>query len=130
MNMKKIYTTLIAFIFLPLVSFAAPETNSSLFENPLKSGTGGGVSNIYVLVSKILDFVVQIGAIAVIFAIIYAGFLFVKAQGNETAIEAAKKTLFTAVIGGVILLGAKTFSVVVCNTAKSLGAQADCSLIK
>jgi uncharacterized MnhB-related membrane protein len=40
-----------------------------------------------------------------VLAIIYAGFLFVTASGNETKLETAKRALTYALIGTAILLG-------------------------
>jgi heme/copper-type cytochrome/quinol oxidase subunit 2 len=88
--------------------------------NPIKE------NNIYGLIKSILDFVVKIGAVVVVFYIIYAGFLFVTAQGNEEKISSAKKAFLWTVIGALILLGAMTLSGVVCNTANQLGANVSC----
>ncbi len=106
------------------VSYAANESTGFIFDNPISKGT-----NIFALVHAILDFVVKIGTIAVIFMVIYSGFLFVKAQGDSGAIIAAKDTFFWTVIGGVVLIGAKVLATVICNTAVGLGATIQCGLI-
>ena len=94
--------------------------NLSTF-NPIKQ------TDIYGFIKTVLDFVVKIGAVVVVFYIIYSGFLFVTAQGNEDSISKAKKSFMWTVIGGLILLGAMTLSGVVCNTAQQLGANVSCS---
>ena len=48
---------------------------------------------------------VSIGFPILVLALVYSGFLFVKAQGNPTEIETAKKAFFWTVVGGVVLLG-------------------------
>ena len=84
-------------------------------ENPL--GQTGSLST---LVAKILHLVFEIGAIVVVFFIIYAGFKMVIAQGEPKAITDAKNMLLYTVIGAVILLGAETISQVISNTVQQL----------
>ena len=42
----------------------------------------------------------------VVFFIIYAGFLFVTAQGKDEALKSARKALVNALIGAAIVFGA------------------------
>lgn len=117
-----------SWVYLFLVTTFAPyfvnadSTNGLIFKNPL--GTG---SNIYTFVYNILDFVVKVGTVIVIFMVIYSGFLFIKAQGDSSAISEAKQTFFWTVIGGVVLIGARALASVVCNTAASLATGITCS---
>jgi hypothetical protein len=74
------------------------------------------------LINKLVDAIITIGSVIVVFFVIYSGFLFVTAQGKEDQITKAKSAFFWAVIGGVVLLGAKVLSGVICTTAKELGA--------
>lgn len=83
--------------------------------------------DIYGLINAIIDFIVKIGAVIVVFFIIYAGFLFVTAQGNEDKISKAKTTFLWTIIGSLVLLGASTLSGVICNTARDLGAEVSCN---
>ncbi len=112
-----------------LVCFLAPsvagasESGGFVFKNPISKG-----DDIYVLIKSLLDVVVKVGTYIVIVMVIYSGFLFVKAQGNESAISEAKSTFFWTVIGGVVLIGAKVLAGVVCNTAVGLGAAVNCSI--
>lgn len=109
-------------ILLPSDLFAAGGQISVNFQeaNPIKA------KNIYALVSAILDFVVKVGAALAVFFIIYAGFQFVTAQGDEGKITSAKKTFMWTVIGALVLLGAQVLSGVICNTAQQLGAAVSC----
>ena len=52
--------------------------------------------------------------------IIYAGFLFVTAQGNEKKLETAKKTLLWAVVGGVVVIGAYAIAHAIVDFATKL----------
>lgn len=71
-------------------------------------------------IALLLKIAVQIGfPIAVLF-IIYSGFLFVKAQGNETELTKAKKALTWTIIGTAVLLGASVISYAIQNTINQL----------
>jgi len=73
-------------------------------QNPISFCTFGA------FIAAILDIVVTIGIpIAAIF-IIYAGFLFVTARGNEQQLEKAKSALIAAIIGTAVLLGASVLA--------------------
>lgn len=117
---KYYYTTALFILTLPyLTSADGGSVNLARF-NPIAQ------TDIYGLIKAILDFVVKIGAVVVVFYMIYAGFQFVTAQGNEDKISTAKKSFMWTVIGALILLGAMTLSGVVCNTANQLGANVSC----
>lgn len=73
--------------------------------NPL--GTGASLSG---LLATILEFVVRIGAVVVVLMLVYVGFLFVTARGNETKLTAAKSGLLWTVVGALILLGAQAIA--------------------
>ncbi len=74
-------------------------------------------------VTAILQLAVKIGTPLIALAIIYCGFLFVTARGNETKINHAKDVLFATIIGAAIILGAFLISEVIGSTIKSLTIQ-------
>ncbi len=83
-------------------------------ENPLKVGS---IPEFFaLLIDVLLIFAVPI----IVFFIIYAGFLFVTARGNEDQIKKAKNALLWTVIGAVLLLGAKTLLAIIINTVDQL----------
>ncbi len=81
-----------------------------------------GVENLSQLLYKILEIIIQIGFPVVVLAIIYCGFLFVRAQGNESKLEEAKQALLYTVIGAAIVLGAFAISQIVESTVAGLGS--------
>lgn len=99
----------------------------------LAAGEGGGTielpnplgdtKSITALIGKILDIVIQIGLPAIALAIVYTGFLFVKARGNETELTQAKTTLFWTVIGAAVILGAFVIQTAICGTITNLGGK-------
>lgn len=87
----------------------------------IKNPIGSKTNNILSLVGAVLDFVTQIGTIIVVLALIYSGYCFIKANGDEGAITKAKKIFFYTVIGGIVLIGARALGIIICQTAVSLG---------
>ncbi len=83
--------------------------------NPLNN-----ISSLPDFMNAILDAVVQLGSIVLVFAIMYVGFKFVTAQGSEEEIRSARTALMWTVIGGLVLLGAKTVGLVITSTVKQL----------
>jgi hypothetical protein len=82
--------------------------------NPLQSDTIEGFLN------NIVDVLVIFALPIIVFFIMYAGFLFVTARGSEEQIKKARTALLWAVVGGVIVMGAKIISEVIQGTAQAL----------
>lgn len=116
----KIFFIALSALLMPSFLFAATSAQVKI-DNPLS-----GIGTIQDLVVKILEFFVKIGTIIAVLAIIWAGFLYIKAQGNSSKLAEAHQALLWAVIGGVIVIGAQVLSGVICNTVKELGANAVC----
>lgn len=91
------------------------QTGKLVFNNPISA------NDFTELIASLLDFVTQVGTALAVFMVIYSGFLFVQAQGDPAKIKTAKSTFLWTVIGGVILIGAKTLAEVIRNTATGLG---------
>jgi len=90
-------------------------------ENPFNCGGRGGGCNLITFVTVVLNNIVMpIAAVAVTLYIIWAGFMFVTAQGKPAELEKAKANLLWALIGAGILLGAAAISKVVETTVKGL----------
>lgn len=67
-----------------------------------------------------MDAAIKIGGIILTIALVWVGFLFVAARGNEEKISRAKAALMWTIIGGLILLGAKAIQSVITTTVTSL----------
>ncbi|MEI6478777.1 MAG: pilin [bacterium] len=65
---------------------------------------------------SIISAVTEIGTIVGALSIMYGGFLFATAQGDEEKISTAKKTITWALIGTAVLIGAQVIITVVSNT--------------
>src|SRR3989344_3970098 len=79
-----------------------PVTFDIKIENPFKGG-----DNLYEFIKTIINSILlQIGAILAVVMTIYAGFLYVTAQGDTAKIKKAHDALLYTIIGAAILLGA------------------------
>ena len=118
MNLFKKYTYLgaLSLLSLPVFSLAAQGNGVGQIANPL-----GNVTDIFTFINILLDAVLKLGAVLAVMAIIYAGFLFVTASGDEGKIETAKSVLLYTVIGIAILLGARLIAAVITNTVTNIG---------
>lgn len=87
---------------------------SGQFKNPLES------DSFEALVQSLARWVAAIALpIAAIF-IIYSGFLFVTAGGNQSKIDAAKTTFYWTIIGAAIVVGAWALATAIVDFAKKL----------
>jgi hypothetical protein len=78
--------------------------------NPLKSPTLMG------FLQELLDVIMVFAIPLIVFMIIYAGFMYVTAQGDAGKVKTAHHALLYAVIGGVIILGANVILAVIEGT--------------
>jgi heme/copper-type cytochrome/quinol oxidase subunit 2 len=113
--MKKIYkiALFILPIVIPVTSLFAADVGIKLV-SPIQAKSTAEVLKAF------FDILVQIGAVAVTLAVVYAGFLFVAAQGNPEKLNQARKTLFYTIIGALVLLGAQVIAGVIESTIKEL----------
>lgn len=82
--------------------------------NPLK------VKTIQCLFREVLKIAAEIGSVFIVIGIIYSGFLFVKAQGNQEELAVAKKAITYTAIGAMLVLGAWAFSTGIANTISTI----------
>lgn len=88
---------------------SGPEQIFVSLKNPIK------VDSIEDLLEAILGVVVVLATPIIVFFIIYAGYLYVTAQGNAEQVKQATRALTYAIIGGVIILGAVAIATIVKN---------------
>ena len=119
--MKNLYKLIIAthFAMLPFVAWAQGgndgcDPGGGTLCNPISS------DNIQDFIRTVLEGALQIGIPIVALAIIYSGFLFVKARGNPEELTKAKAALLYTLIGAAILLGAWAIAILISETVLSL----------
>lgn len=102
--------------FLGLTGFfgIVAEVAHAKLENPIKFDSISG------LLAEILDIVAQVALPIVVLAIIYTGFLFVKAQGKPEELNKAKTALFWTIVGAIIFLGASVITQAIQGTIEGI----------
>ncbi|MEK7593746.1 MAG: TrbC/VirB2 family protein [Patescibacteria group bacterium] len=111
--LKSVVFMFVFFVLAIPLFFAYAATG--VLENPLR-----GTNDLTTLIIKILGAVVKIGGYVAVLAIIWSGFLFVKAQGNKTELETAKSTFMYTIIGVAVLLAAQGLALALGETIKSV----------
>ena len=99
---------------LPYVLYAQTPPLVIGIKNPIKADS---VSEVML---KFFQILIELGAVVVTLAIIYAGFLFVMAKGNPEQLKTAKTTLFWTIVGSLVLLGAQVIADIIDSTIKQL----------
>ena len=125
--MKKGFSRLVPLCYVPILLLAASfkyayaqtgadcvSCNDSVLCNPLKSCT------FFEVIVKLARAITAIGIPFVAIMIVWAGFLYVTAQGDPKKLETAKKSLVWALIGSAIVIGAYALATAVVNFGKSL----------
>jgi hypothetical protein len=111
-----------------LVSTAYAQVQTGGGSNTVVTGGKGQLNNplapeyssIDMVLNAIVDILIVFAVPLIVFFIMYAGFLYVTARGNEGTIEKAHYALTYAVIGGVLILGAKAILYAVQGTVNQL----------
>lgn len=104
------YHALFAFMLLSVPLAAGAQG----FENPIEFNT---ISEFLV---AMLDVVVRIAFPFIVLAIIYTGFLFVTARGNQDKLKEAKTTFLLVIIGSLLILGASVLARAIESTVHEL----------
>ncbi len=64
---------------------------------------------------EIVNVLLIIAVPIIVFFIIFAGFMYVTAQGNPEKLKLASQSLMYGIIGGVIILGSSAIMVIISN---------------
>ncbi len=117
------------------MKYFIPSTNSLLttfcllllMGVPLLMHAGGvtlqnpiAVDTIEGLLRALIGIVIVFATPIIVFFIVYAGFLYVSARGNEQTITQANRALLYALIGGLLILGAYVLIEIVSNLIESV----------
>lgn len=121
-------TVLVLFSFSASVSFAQwPGLQPEREQGVVNEGGEGGPEGIKIenpliaesiqeLFQSIIDVILVFAVPLIVFFIIYAGFKYVTARGNPAEIQKAHMALLFALIGGLLILGARILIEVVGGT--------------
>jgi hypothetical protein len=117
-NWQKLILVIYVFI-VPIISFA-DGPNSDPTQGRIVDPLGERFPSISALIHDILVGVLKIGMPVIALAIIYCGFLFVKAQGKPEELTKAKSALTWTLVGAAILLGAWAIAEMISATVLAL----------
>lgn len=93
-----------------------PGPASGGIPNPL-----GKTDSLSAFFNGIITVLIELGTIVSVLGIMYGGFLYATAQGDEEKLGKARKTITWALVGTAVLLGARTIMAAVEGTIKQLG---------
>lgn len=109
--MNKILSFLLA---LSTVSFATPLL---VFAQGLQNPTSGKIGTIGEFICLMIKIVQTVGIPILAVCIIYAGYTFLNARGNESEISKAKAITLWTIVGAIIVLGAPVIANFISGTA-------------
>ena len=100
--------------FAALIPLGLPIFAHAALENPLK------FPSIQAFIEGVLNAITIVALPVIAFFIVFAGFKFITAQGNETELNNAKKNIVAVLIGGSLILGAWVLSTLIGGTVTQL----------
>ena len=100
------------YILTTIVAYA----QSGSLENPLNSN----FSTIPTFIAGALKVLVMVSLPIIAFFIVYSGFLFVFARGNETKLTKARDNFLYVIIGALLILGAWVIATLIGGTVTQL----------
>ncbi len=128
---RKISTigTTVGLLLLPLVTKAAPlallDSTLGLSNGNVGSATGLGTQDVRQTIGRIINVALSLLGVVVLVIIVYGGFLWMTAGGNDEKVGEAKKWIFGGIIGLVIILSAYAIaSFVISNLVNATTGQA------
>ena len=108
MKLFRKISTIGATVGLLLMPFAskALDTTLGLSNGNVGASTGLGTQDVRQTIGKIINVALSLLGVIVLVIIIYGGFLWMTAGGNDEKVGEAKKWIFGGIIGLVIILSA------------------------
>lgn len=107
--------------FVPVFSYAQGTGPAPSVSEKVKNPLGSKFENLNSFVKGLLEGIIKILIPVIALAIIYAGLLFVTANGNTEKLTTAKNALLYAAIGAGLILGAWALSILISETVIQLG---------
>ena len=98
----------LAVLILPFV------TTAQGLQNPLRFGTLSEFLN------AVLNAVILIAFPVLVLFLVYAGFLFISAQGNDQKLSQARTVFLWTLIGALLILGSKALAIAINSTVQQI----------
>lgn len=135
-NLQKAIINILVFTLIISVcstfAFAASDSDSDDGDSDTTTGSIGsdsdkignpipGADSLSDFFDSVVSVAIQLGTIISVLGIMYGGFQYVSAQGDEEKLGKARNTITWALVGTAVLLGARTIMAVVKDTVEQLG---------
>jgi hypothetical protein len=102
-------TTTIVATMLPFI-VSAQTTGSQILQNPTT------FPNIQSFIAAFLQAIVEISLPILTLFIVYSGFMFIMARGNQTKLTAAKNNFLYVILGALLIIGAWSLALLIGST--------------
>lgn len=117
LRMGVVYTCAIsALVLFTLLVVTFVEAQGAQLQNPLNPA----FSSVPSFIAGALKVVVMVALPLLTLAFVYSGFLFVKAQGNPTELQTARRNFMFTVFGAILILGAWVIATLIGGTVSQL----------
>lgn len=103
---------MLALLVVPSLAFAQIDPGLDILEGPL----GLESQDVRVTIANIINVALGLLGIVAVVIVIYAGFLWMTAGGNQTKVDDAKKWLAGGIIGLVLILSAYAIASFIVNS--------------
>lgn len=113
---RRIVSALCALVVFVLLFAITADAQQAKLENPLDPA----FSTVSGFIAGFLRAVVMISMPIITLFIVYSGFLFVTARGNQEQISRARKNFFWVIIGAILILGAWVLATLIGGTVTQL----------
>ena len=112
--------TIVASMLFAAKALAAPSANlsdiSGLSATAGAAGVGGTATDLPTIVGSLIGAALSLLGVVFVALVIYAGFLWMTAQGNDEKVKQAKKLLSGAVVGLVLIFASYAITNVVISS--------------
>ena len=111
-----------ALLLLPSIALAANANIINLNQSPFQTATkaaqdtadtakiGGGQGDLTVIIGRIINVLLSFLGVVFLVLVLYAGFLWMTAQGDTKKVDQAKSMITQAIIGLIIIMAAYAIS--------------------
>lgn len=115
MKKFKFIPTFLFSLTAPFVALAYDSKNTGLTSTGSQAGFGANPADVSVMIGTVIK--AALGMVGVVFLVlmVYAGYLWMIARGDEGKVEKAKNTIINSVIGIVIVVAAYAITYYVVN---------------
>lgn len=80
---------------------------NGIWKGVCNDGTGNGIASVAILLSNVINLLMNVSFVLAVSFIMYGGFKYVTSSGNDKGVESAKQTITYAIIGLLVTITGK-----------------------